>query len=52
MIEHRRIDHERLLQVGKTLLLLIARQELLLDLSTVKQSSQTMTPIQEFSRAS
>jgi hypothetical protein len=52
MIERRQVDHERVLQLGKTLLLLIAHQELLLDLPAVKQSSKTMTPIQEFSKAS
>ena len=30
MIEHRRIDHERLLQLGKTLLLLIAHTRTLI----------------------
>ena len=52
MIEHRRIDHERLLQLGKTLLLLIARQEPLRHLPAVKHSSTTIIPIQEFSKAS
>jgi len=52
MIEGRRIDHEQILQLGKTLLLLMARQELLLDLPAAKQLSKTMIPIQGFSKAS
>jgi hypothetical protein len=34
------------------LLLLVERQELLIDLPALKQSSKTMIPIEEFSKAS
>lgn len=40
MIERRRIDHIDLLQLGKTLLLLVRRQELLVNLTAMSRPSQ------------
>jgi hypothetical protein len=40
MTERRQIDHEQLLQLSRTILLLAERQELLLDLSAVKEEDK------------
>jgi hypothetical protein len=52
MTERRQIDHEQLLQLSRTILLLAERQELLLDLPAAKEEGNEVLPIEEFSRAS
>jgi hypothetical protein len=52
MTEHRQIDHEQLLQLSRTILLLAERQELLLDLPAAKEEGNEVLPIEGFSRAS
>jgi hypothetical protein len=52
MIEGRHIDHAQLLQLGKVLLLLVEREELLVNLPVVDQLSKKVVPIEELSRAS
>ena len=43
-IEHRQIDHIDLLQLGKTLLLLVRRQELLVDIPATTQPAREIVP--------
>jgi hypothetical protein len=52
MIERRQIDHIDLLQLGKTLLLLARRQELLVDLPAMTQPAKEIVPTEERSRRS
>ena len=52
MTERSQIDHEQLLQLSKTILLLAERQELLRDLPTEKEEGNEDLPIEGFSRAS
>jgi hypothetical protein len=52
MTERRQIDHEQLLQLSKTILLLAERQELLLNLPAVNRLTKKIMPIEGFSRAS
>jgi hypothetical protein len=52
MTERRQIDHEQLLQLSRTILLLAERQELLLDLPAAKEEGNEVLPIEGFSRAS
>jgi hypothetical protein len=52
MIEGRHIDHAQLLQLGKVLLLLVEREELLVKLTLVDQLTKEIMPIEELSRAS
>jgi hypothetical protein len=47
MIERRQIDHVGLVQLGKTLLLLVKRQELLVDLPSMTQLSEEIVPTEE-----
>jgi hypothetical protein len=51
MIEDRHIDHAQLLQLGKVLLLLAEREELLAKLPVVELTKKIL-PIEELSRAS
>jgi hypothetical protein len=44
MIERRQIDHIDLVQLGKTLLLLFKRQELLVDVSVMTESAEEIVP--------
>jgi hypothetical protein len=44
MIERRQIDHIDLVQLGKTLLLLFKRQELLVDLPSTSQTTEEIVP--------
>jgi hypothetical protein len=50
--ERRQIDHQQLLQLSRTMLLLAERQELLLDLPAANELVQKVIPIEGFSRAS
>jgi hypothetical protein len=52
MIEGRHIDHAQLLQLGKVLLLLVEREELLVNIPVVDQLTKKVVPIEELSRAS
>ena len=51
MIAGRRIDHAQLLQLGKVLLLVVEREELLVNPPAV-QLTKEVVPIEELSRAS
>jgi hypothetical protein len=44
MIERRQIDHIDLVQLGKILLLLFKRQELLVDLPSMTQTTEEIMP--------
>jgi len=48
----RNSDHERLSQLGKTLLRVIERQELLLDIPAAKERMPRVVAIEGLSRAS
>jgi len=50
MIECRQIDHKKLLQLGKTLLLLVRRQELLVDIPATTPPTQEIVPAGELGR--
>jgi hypothetical protein len=50
MIERRQIDHIDLVQLGKMLLLLFERQELLVDLPLTTQTAEAIAPIEELRR--
>jgi hypothetical protein len=52
MTERRQIDHQQLLQLSRTILLLAERQELLLDLSRADELVENVVPIEGLSRAS
>jgi hypothetical protein len=50
MIERRQIDHTELVQLGKALLLLFKRQELLVDLPDMTHRTEEVLPTEELSR--
>ena len=52
MIERRQIDHIDLVQLGKMLLLLFKRQELLVDLPFMTQTTEEIAPTEELSKGS
>lgn len=53
MIDRRHIDHAQLLELGKVLLLLVRREELLVKLpATTQPASEIVAPIEELKRAS
>jgi hypothetical protein len=52
MIERRQIKHARLLELGKVLLLLVEREELLLGLPVTNELAKEILPVKEFSKAS
>jgi hypothetical protein len=52
MIERTHIEHAQLLQLGKVLLLLVEREELLVKLPARTQPTKEIEPIQDLSRAS
>jgi hypothetical protein len=52
MIEDRHIDHAQLLRLGKVLLLLVEREDLLVRLPVVDQLTKKILPIEELDRAS
>jgi hypothetical protein len=53
MIERRQIEHVQLLQLGKVLLLLVEREELLVKLpSHHPADTKEIVPIEELGRAS
>ncbi len=52
MIDRRHIDHAQLLKLGKTLLLLVKREELLVKLPAMAQPTKEIMPIEELRRAS
>ena len=52
MIERRQIDHIGLVQLGKTLLLLFKRQELLVELPAMTEPTKEIVPTEELSRGS
>jgi hypothetical protein len=51
MIDHRQIDHLELLQLGKTLLLLFRRQELLVHIPATTPRTQEIVPAELSSTA-
>jgi hypothetical protein len=52
MIARRRIDRTQLLQLGKVLLLLVEREELLVKLPAMTQPTKEIVPIEGLGRAS
>jgi hypothetical protein len=50
MIERRQIDHTELVQLGKALLLLFKREELLVDLPDMTHRTEEVIPTEELSR--
>jgi hypothetical protein len=52
LIERRHIQHAQLLQLGKVLLLLVEREELLIKLPDMNQLNKEIMPLEELSRAS
>jgi hypothetical protein len=50
MIERRQIDHIDLMQLGKMLLLLFKRQELLVDLPSMTQTTEEIVLTEELSK--
>ncbi len=50
MIERRQIDHIHVVQLGKMLLLLFKRQELLVDLPSMTQPTEEIVPTEELSK--
>jgi hypothetical protein len=52
MIERRHIEHVQLLQLGKALLLLVEREELLVKLPAMISLTEEIEPLEELSRAS
>jgi hypothetical protein len=50
MIERRHIDHKDLVQLGKTVLLLFKRQELLVDLPASTQLIEQIVPTKELTK--
>ena len=52
MIDRRHIDHPQLLELGKVLLLLVRRRELLVKLPAMTQTTKEILPIEELRRAS
>ena len=51
MIERRQIDHIDLMQLGKMVLLLFKRQELLVDLPSMIQTTEEIVPTEELSKS-
>jgi hypothetical protein len=52
VIECRHIEHVQLLQLGKVILLLVEREELLLNLPAMTNLTKEIVPIEKLSRAS
>jgi hypothetical protein len=52
LIERREFEHVQLLQLGKVLLLLVEREELLIKLPVVDELTKEIMLIQDLSRAS
>ena len=52
LIERRHIEHVQLLQLGKTFLLLVRRQELLVKLPAITRQIEEIVPIEELGKAS
>ena len=52
MIEGKHIEHAQLLQLGKVLLLLVEREELLVELPAMTQPTKEIVPIEGLGRAS
>ena len=52
VIECRHIEHVQLLQLGKVILLLVEREELLLNLPAITNLTKEIVPLEELSRAS
>ena len=52
MTERRQIDHEQLLQLSRTILLLAERQQLLLNLNGAEEEDKKVIPIEGLNRAS
>jgi hypothetical protein len=52
VIECRHIEDIQLLQLGKVILLLLEREELLVKLPAMTQPTKEIVPIQELNRAS
>jgi hypothetical protein len=52
MIERKHIDHSELLELGKMLLLLIKRQQIKSNFSSLTDLDKRVTEIEELARAS
>ena len=52
MIACRQIDRTQLLQLGKVLLLIVEREELLVELPAMTQPTKEIVPIEGLGRAS
>jgi hypothetical protein len=52
MLKPKHIGHAELLQLGKTLLLLIQRQEITLDFASLTELDRPVTEVEKLSRAS
>jgi hypothetical protein len=52
MIKRKHIDHAKLLELGKMLLLLIKRQQITVDFSSLTEPDERVTEVEELARAS
>jgi hypothetical protein len=52
MVKPKRIDHAKLLQLGKTLLLLSQRQEITLNFASLTELDRRVIEVEKLSRAS
>jgi len=52
LIERRHIEHAQLLQLGKVILLLVEREELLVNFPAMISLTEKIEPLEEYSRAS
>jgi hypothetical protein len=52
LIERGHIEHVQLVQLGKTFLLLVRRQELLVKLPAITRQIKEIVPIEELGKAS
>jgi hypothetical protein len=52
MVKPKHIDHAELLQLGKTLLLLIQRQEITLNFASLTELDRRVIEVEKLSRAS
>jgi hypothetical protein len=52
MVDRRQIDRTQLLQLGKVLLLLVEREELLVELPAMTQPTKEIVPIEGLDKAS
>jgi hypothetical protein len=52
MIRRKHIDHAELLELGKIVLLLIKRQQITVDFSSLTEPDKRVTEVEELARAS